>query len=201
MTALRLIRYGAWALVALALVALGAFAYTRVTGDGESVGTVTIGGPFTLTDQNGNTVTEAALRGHPSMIFFGYTNCPDICPVTLLQAPSWLDAVKADLPDLAFYFISLDPERDTVEVMREYLGNFDPRIVGLTGTPAQIDGVMAAYKVFRRIVPRGENAYDVEHTAPIYLMDRNGAFEDVVMPEDEDSFALVEAKLRELGRA
>ncbi|MCC6982848.1 MAG: SCO family protein [Bauldia sp.] len=198
MTALRLIRYGAWALVALALVGLGAFAYTRFAA-GPAAPTVTIGGPFTLTDQNGQPVTEAALLSHPSMVFFGYTNCPDICPITLLRAPEWLDAVKAEVPDLAFYFITVDPERDDVEVMRNYLANFDPRIVGLTGTPEQIDAVKEGYRVFSRTVPRADGGYDVDHTAPIYLMNREGGFEDVIRPEDEAASALVLSKLRELG--
>ena len=197
MTSLRLIRYGAWALVALALVAFGAFAYTRLTA-GPATPIVTIGGPFTLTDQNGETVTEAALLGHPSMVFFGYTNCPDICPITLLKAPDWLEAVKDEVPDLAFYFITVDPERDTVEAMRSYLANFDPRIVGLTGSPEAIQQVMDGYRVFRRMVPRSAGGYDVDHTAPIYLMNSAGAFEDIVRPEDEATDALVLAKLRAL---
>jgi protein SCO1/2 len=198
MTTLRLIRYSAWALVAIALVGLGAFAYTRFAA-GPAAPTVTIGGPFTLTDQNGQPVTEAALLGHPSMVFFGYTNCPDICPATLLTAPTWLDAVKEEVPDLAFYFITVDPERDTVEVMHNYLANFDPRIVGLTGTPEQIAAVKEGYRVFSRTVPRPEGGYDVDHTAPIYLMNREGEFEDVIRPEDEAASALVLGKLRELA--
>lgn len=208
MSSLKIIRYLAWGLVAVALVLGGALLFTRLTAPrtdagGESIPgfvPVTIGGPFTLTDENGQTVTETALAGHPSMVFFGYTNCPDICPTTLLTAPTWLDAVKAELPDLAFYFVTIDPERDTVDVMREYLAHFDPRIVGLTGTPEAIASVLGAYRVYKRVVPREGDRYDLDHTAPIYLMDRSGAFSgEIIRPEDEATDELVLAKLRRLG--
>ena len=208
MSSLKFIRYLAWGLVTVALILGGAFTFSKLTtprtdAGGESIAgfvPVTIGGPFTLTDQNGQPVTEAALAGHPSMVFFGYTNCPDICPTTLLTAPTWLEAVKAEMPDLAFYFVTIDPERDTVAAMREYLANFDPRIVGLTGTPEAIASMLYAYRVYRRVVPRADAGYDLDHTAPIYLMDRTGAFSgEIIQPEDEATDALVLAKLRRLA--
>ncbi len=114
MTGLRIIRYAAWGAVALVVVALGAVAWQWHSGGGsERLAAASIGGPFTLTDQNGGTVTETALKGHPSAIFFGYTFCPDVCPTTLYEMSTYLQELGEDADKLNVAFVTVDPERDT----------------------------------------------------------------------------------------
>ena len=134
-----------------------------------------VGGPFTLTSQDGKTVTQAALDGRPTLVFFGYTHCPDTCPTTLASISSVFKALGKDIKPQAL-FITVDPERDTPVVMKDYLQSFDPRIVGLTGTPAQIKKVEGDYKVYAKAIPDKDGNYSMDHTAITYLMDKNGNF-------------------------
>lgn len=135
----------------------------------------TVGGPFTLTSQEGKTVTEKALEGHPSLIFFGYTHCPDVCPAALSQMSALFKALGPDEKARAF-FVTVDPQRDTPVVMKDYLSSFDPRITGLTGTPEAISKVETEYKVYAKAVPDKDGTYSMDHTAVTYLMDKDGNF-------------------------
>jgi protein SCO1/2 len=135
-----------------------------------------IGGPFQLTDQAGRTVTEKNMQGRPSLIFFGFTHCPDICPTSLFEISEVLRAMGKDADRVNAYFISVDPERDTTEAMKDYLSSFDSHLEGLTGNPEQIAKVISAYRVYARKVPLKEGDYTMDHTALIYLMDRDGRF-------------------------
>jgi protein SCO1/2 len=135
-----------------------------------------IGGPFQLTDQDGQTVTEKSLLGHPTLIFFGFTRCPEICPTALFEMSEVLRAMGKDADRVAAYFISVDPERDTAEAMKDYVSSFDPHLKGLTGNPDQIAKVISAYRVYARKVPLKDGDYTMDHTALIYLMDRDGNF-------------------------
>ncbi|MBI3701718.1 MAG: SCO family protein [Afipia sp.] len=143
-------------------------------------GTVTrpaaIGGPFQLTDQNGQTVTEKNMLGKPSIIFFGFTHCPDICPTSLFEMSEVLRAMGPDAGKVNAYFVSVDPERDTTAAMKDYLSSFDPNLKGLTGTPDQIAAMISAYRVYAKKVPLKDGDYTMDHTALIYLMDRDGRF-------------------------
>src|SRR5215469_1430887 len=94
---------------------------------------VAIGGPFQLTDQNGRAVTEKSLQGRPTLIFFGYTHCPDVCPTSLFEMSEVLRAMGKDADRVNAYFVSVDPERDTQAAMKDYLSSFDPHLKGLTG--------------------------------------------------------------------
>jgi protein SCO1/2 len=134
-----------------------------------------IGGPFTLTDTNGKTVTDAAFKGEPTLVFFGYTHCPDICPTTLASLSQVLAALGPDKKAAAL-FITLDPERDTPAVLKDYLLSFDPRIVGLTGSPAAIGAVEGEYRVYSKKVPTQGGDYSMDHTGLVYLMDKTGNF-------------------------
>ena len=136
----------------------------------------TIGGPFQLTDQSGQTVSEKSMRGHPSLIFFGFTHCPDVCPTTLFEISEVLKAMGKDADRVNAYYISVDPERDTAAAMKEYLSSFDPRLKGLTGTPEAIAKVLSEYRVYAKKVPLKDGDYTMDHTALIYLMDRDGKF-------------------------
>src|SRR4051794_33959304 len=135
-----------------------------------------IGGPFQLTDQSGQAVTEKDLRGKPTLIFFGFTHCPDICPTSLFEISEVLRAMGEDADRVNAYFISVDPERDTTAAMKDYLSSFDPHLKGLTGDPNEVAKVISAYRVYARKVPLKEGDYTMDHTALIYLMDRDGKF-------------------------
>src|SRR5438128_8996485 len=97
-----------------------------------------IGGPFKLTDQNGKVVTEQDLKGLPFLVFFGFTHCPDVCPTTLFEVSEILRQLGADADRVGALFITVDPERDTPETMKDYLSSFDPHLVGLTGDPPDV---------------------------------------------------------------
>ena len=135
-----------------------------------------IGGPFQLTDQSGATVTEKNLQGKPSIIFFGFTHCPDVCPTALFEMSEILRAMGKDADRVNAYFISVDPERDNKDAMKDYLSSFDPHLKGLTGDPEAVSKVLSAYRVYARKVPLKDGDYTMDHTALTYLMDRDGRF-------------------------
>ena len=135
-----------------------------------------IGGPFRLTDQAGQTVTEKNLQGKPTLIFFGFTHCPDVCPTSLFEISEVLRAMGKDADRVNAYLISVDPERDTAVAMKEYLSSFDPHLKGLTGDPESVAKVLSSYRVYARKVPLKDGDYTMDHTALIYLMDRSGHF-------------------------
>ena len=135
-----------------------------------------IGGPFQLIDQSGATVTEKNLQGKPSLIFFGFTHCPDVCPTALFEMSEILRAMGKDADRVNAYFFSVDPERDNKDAMKDYLSSFDPHLKGLTGEPAAIAKVLTAYRVYAKKVPLKDGDYTMDHTALTYLMDRDGRF-------------------------
>jgi protein SCO1/2 len=135
-----------------------------------------IGGPFQLTDQNGKAVTDKNLKGKPTLIFFGYTHCPDVCPTSLFEISEVLRAMGKDADKVNAVFISVDPERDTPTTMKEYLSSFDPHLEGLSGDPAETAKVITSYRVYAKKVPTKDGDYTMDHTALIYLMDREGRF-------------------------
>ena len=135
-----------------------------------------IGGPFQLTNQAGQVVTDAALKGKPTLIFFGFTHCPDVCPTSLFEISEVLKAMGKDADRVNAYFVSVDPERDTAAAMKDYLSSFDPHLKGLTGNPEAVAKVLSAYRVYSKKVPLKDGDYTMDHTALIYLMDRDGQF-------------------------
>lgn len=162
--------------VAAGLVVTGAFG----RGAPPAAAASSIGGPFTLTDTRGRTVTDAAFRGKPTAIFFGFTFCPEVCPTTLSDLTSDLQAMGADADRLNVAFVTVDPARDTPAQMGRYLSAFDRRIVGLTGTAAQIDAAERAYRVYARRQPTPDGGYTMDHSAMIYLMDTRGRFVEAI---------------------
>jgi protein SCO1 len=135
-----------------------------------------IGGPFQLTDQTGQTVTEKNLQGRPTLIFFGFTHCPDVCPTSLFEISEVLRAMGKDADRVNAYFVSVDPERDTGAAMKDYLSSFDPHLKGLTGGPDAVAKVISDYRVYAKKIPLKDGDYTMDHTALIYLMDRDGKF-------------------------
>jgi protein SCO1/2 len=144
--------------------------------DGSAPTSSAIGGPFTLTDQDGKTVTDADFKGKPQLVFFGYTHCPDVCPTTLFEVSEVLHALGGDADKARALFISIDPERDTPSVLKDYLSSFDPHLRGLTGTVDQITAAEKSYRVYAKKVPGTNGEYTMDHTALVYLMDKQGRF-------------------------
>lgn len=142
----------------------------------RAAGVAQVGGPFTLVDQNGRAVTERDVQGAPYLVLFGFTHCPDICPTKLFEISEVLRASGERGRRLRALFITVDPERDTPEVLKSYLGSFDERILGLTGSPEAIQAVTRAYRAYARRVPLEGGDYTMDHTALVYLMDAKGAF-------------------------
>ena len=135
-----------------------------------------IGGPFQLVDQSGATVTADKLQGKPTLLFFGYTHCPDVCPTTLFDISEVLKAMGADADRVNAYFVSVDPERDTPAVMKDYLSSFDPHLKALTGDPEAVAKMLTEYRVYAKKIPGKDGDYTMDHSAMVYLMDRNGHF-------------------------
>jgi protein SCO1/2 len=135
-----------------------------------------VGGPFQLEDQAGKPVSDQDMKGRPFLVFFGYTHCPDICPTSLFEISEILKALGKDADRTGALFITVDPERDTPAVLRDYLSNFDPHLRGLTGDPAAVDAALKAYRVYAKKIPLKDGDYTMDHTAVVYLMDKDGRF-------------------------
>jgi protein SCO1/2 len=135
-----------------------------------------IGGPFRLVNQDGQTVTDQDYKGEPFLVFFGFTHCPDVCPTTLFEVSEILRNLGPDGDRMRAIFITVDPERDTPAAMKEYLSSFDPRMSGLTGDPDAIAAVAKSYRAYYRKVPLEQGGYTMDHTAIVYLMDKQGRF-------------------------
>jgi protein SCO1 len=160
----------------LALCALGAaLAVVAISPGKTGMSGSLIGGPFTLTAQDGRQTTDADFRGHPFLVFFGYTHCPDVCPTSLFQISEVLKALGSD-KEIKVLFVTVDPERDTPAVMKDYVSSFDPRILGLSGSPEAVAAAEKAYRVYSRKVPGRDGEYSMDHTSIIYLMDKEGRF-------------------------
>ncbi|WP_237477999.1 SCO family protein [Lichenibacterium dinghuense] len=172
------------------LVILGALVVQHAGAPGPAASG--IGGPFALVDGDGRPVTEASFAGEPTLVFFGYTHCPDVCPTTLDAISQTLTALGPDKRVRAL-FVTLDPERDTPAVMKDYLSSFDPRIVGLTGSQAAVDKIAHEYRVYAKKVPTGDGGYSVDHTGVVYLMDGRGNFVESFNPDLEDPKKAAEA--------
>jgi protein SCO1/2 len=200
-----MIRFFTLLIVALLLVTTAVIFVTRNNINGtaqnsenKGEGTALIGGDFTLVNQDGVTVSDKDFRGKVMMVFFGFTNCPDMCPITSATFAKVLEELGDKAKDVAPIFITVDPERDTPQVMKEYIANIDPRIIGLTGTREQIEQAASAYKAYfakatdaskqeqgdsmqehADSMPEHDesgNENMINHSGFIYIMDKNGAY-------------------------
>jgi protein SCO1/2 len=135
-----------------------------------------IGGPFNLIDQTGKPISDKDFKGKPFLVFFGYTHCPDVCPTTLFEVSEVLRELGPDANRTAALFVTVDPERDTPASMNDYLSSFDPHLRGATGSAEQIAAAERAYRVYAKKVPSGNDDYSMDHTALVYLMDKQGRF-------------------------
>jgi protein SCO1 len=157
------------------LIALGLAALWTLAPSPDDARVSGVGGPFELTAMDGRRVSARDFEGAPMLVFFGFTHCPDICPTKLMEISEVFRAA-GDSAKVRALFITVDPARDTPETLKSYLGSFDPRIIGLTGSQDEIDAVVRAYRAYYKRVPTSGGDYTMDHTALVYLMDRRGRF-------------------------
>ena len=154
------------------------FATGNLGGGSGAPGSSAIGGPFQLIDQDGKPISDQDMKGKPFLVFFGFTHCPDVCPTTLFEVSELMRALGKDADRTSALFVSIDPERDTPEKLKDYLSSFDPRVRAATGDRAAIDAISKAYRVYAKKVPsdKDKDDYSMDHTALVYLMDKQGRF-------------------------
>ena len=187
-----------WAGVLVAAAAL-AFLLTRpeskLPGPRETeLPLASIGGPFTLVGADGKPFASTGLAGKPFAIFFGFTHCPDVCPTTLARLTRLRRQLGKGDDSFAIVFVSVDPERDGPAEVGAYAGLFDTPVIGLTGSPAQIEQVKKQYAVFSAKAPQPGGDYSVDHTASVFVMDKDGKFVATIAPEESDAVALAKLK-------
>jgi protein SCO1/2 len=191
-------RYVLWALVAVAVAAGALILMRQPVSVEQQADKVIIGGPFSMTSHLGQLVTEKDYLGQPMAMFFGFTNCPDICPTTLLRMTDLMIKLGPDADKLQVVLVSVDPERDTPEILKSYLEQFDPRFSAMTGTPEQLAAFAKSYRFVYKKVPLSEGNYTMDHSAGVYLYDATGAFVGTLDPHEDDQIAL--GKLSRLVR-
>lgn len=156
---------------------LGALWYATGNFGNNAVSSASaVGGPFKLINQNGQTITDEDFKGKPLLVFFGFTHCPDVCPTTLFEVSEMFRVLGKDADRANALFISVDPERDTPASMKDYLSSFDPRLTAATGDRAAVDAAIKAYRVYAKKIPTKGDDYTMDHTAIVYLMDKQGRF-------------------------
>jgi len=163
---------------------------------------VTLGGPFRLTDETGTQVTEQSFRGRFMLVYFGFTYCPDVCPTELAKMATALDLLGERAEEVVPLLITVDPARDTPEALAQYTDLFHPRLIGLTGTEAEIAAVAKAYRAYYAKVRTGDGPtdYTIDHSAFIYLMGRRGEFVALFNPETTPE-AIADAIARAIARS
>lgn len=202
---LRMIRYGALGLIAILVlgwIAVG-LGLIDVGGRAPSTDKLELGAKvvqsFTLTDHEGKAVSEGDMLGKPAVVFFGFTFCPEVCPTTMVSLTSVLGKMGAEADNLGVYFVSVDPERDTVDELKAYMAQFDPRIRGLTGAADQVAAIAKPLKIYyAKVKVDGGAGYTMDHDATVYLIDAKGGFAGSIA-YGEDA-AVAQAKLERLAK-
>jgi len=190
--ALKRFRLILWVLVAVAAIgATALFVFAPPKGP-AGLGR----GSYSMVDQNGAPVTEAIFKGHPSLLFFGYTHCPDVCPTTMGEMQTWFATLGDSAKDLKAYFVTVDPTRDTPAILKDYVSWVSDRITGLTGSQAEIDKVVKTWGVVAEKVPGDGDNYTMNHTASVFLLDRDGNFQSTIAYQENPDTAV--AKIRRL---
>jgi protein SCO1/2 len=186
-----------WVLVALAAAAFAFLQFRPVPQQsplGPAFEITGVGGPFTLTGSDGKPFASTSLAGKPYVIFFGFTHCPDVCPTTLARLVKLRQQLKVGERPFEILFVSVDPDRDGPAEVGKYAELFGSPIIGLTGSPAQIDQVKKQFGIFSQKVPDQVGGYSVDHTSTVLLFDRNGKFVATIAPEEGDGPALEKLK-------
>ena len=194
----KLLIVGAMAAAAVVVVCLGLMFALPKSGGGASSGAVPIPAKFVLVDQNGRTVHEKDLLAKPTVVFFGYTFCPDACPTTLARLTVLMKTLGPEANRLNVAFITVDPARDTPRQLKQYLSAFDPRIQGLTGSDAAVATAAKEYSVFYQKAPLPGGGYSMDHSTAVYLVDRKRGFFEI-LPPDAPQDEQLEALKRLLG--
>lgn len=189
--ALRNFRVVLWVLVAVA--AIGATALYFLRPPAPPVGVT--GTPFELQSTKGGTFTEASLKGTPSLVFFGYTFCPDVCPTTMAEISQYKAELGLSAAQLRTVFVTVDPDRDTAQSLSDYLGSFDADAIGLVGNAAETERAKASFGVFSENGPKDANgSYVVNHTASVFLIGRNGEYEGAIAYGEPKASAIAKIK-------
>ncbi len=191
---MRRLQFAVLGVAALAAALLGYLFY--IQSQGSSSPLVQIGGDFTLASSKGGAVQSRSLTGKPYALFFGFTHCPEVCPTTLYEMSGALTAFGGAAKDFRVFFITVDPERDTVEKMRDYIANFDPRMEALVPTIEQLPKLASDFRVHYAKVPTSDGSYTMDHTASVYLFDAEGRFAGTIAFGEAPE--LREGKLRKL---
>lgn len=180
---MKVLRLVLWILVAAMALALGWLTYEWQRTENELAGKP-YGVPFELVDQTGQPITEAAFRGRPTALFFGFTHCPEICPTTLFELDGWLRQVDPDGGRIGAYFVTVDPERDTPELLGSYVAGVSDRIIGISGSPEKIRDMTKGFNIYAKKVPvdaaKPEGEYTMDHTASVFLLDAEGRFKGTI---------------------
>lgn len=193
------IRIITWALIG---VLMSFLAYNFISGELDGNTPVIaneqskIGSPFSVSATNGNRLTDEELIGKPWIIFFGFTYCPDVCPTTLYEITQWLEELGTQSKELQALFVTVDPERDTISSMKEYLSAFDNRIIGLRPTLGELPEFAKTFKIFYKKVPNADGSdYTMDHTAAVLLFDRTGRFVSTIDYHENPETAVDKLKL------
>jgi protein SCO1/2 len=196
---MRNIRIVLWAVV-LVLAGVVSWLTIEMTKTREEMVETVYGVPFELTAQNGQPITEKAFQGKPTALFFGFTHCPEVCPTTLFELNGWMEKVDPAGDKLQAYFVSVDPERDTPEIMQQYVSNVSKRITGITGSADKIAETLKGYRIYAKKVPVDEKDpngdYTMDHTASVILLDASGRFSGTIAYGENPDVA--EQKLQNL---
>ncbi len=155
------------------------------------------GEPFVLVDHHGDEITEAAFRGQPSAVFFGFTYCPDVCPTTLFEMDAWLNELGPEGENIRAYFVSVDPERDSPEILGRYIENVTDKVTGITGEPDDVAEMARSFGIYVRKVDLDNGDYTIDHTASILMIDSTGDFAGTIAYGENPDNAM--AKLRRLA--
>lgn len=153
-----------------------------------------IGGPFALIDQDGKPVTDRTFLGKPTVYYFGFTYCPEVCPTTLGHLAAWMKALGPDADKLNVVFVSIDPERDTPSKLKAYLSAYDPRFRGLTGSSEAVAAAAHQFNVYYNKVPLDDGGYTVDHSTTLYLMDARGNFVEPIGYDEDSKMAIASLK-------
>ena len=184
-------------LIALIVVLAGgliwlAFDWSRPGGSGEPYGVA-----FNLVDQDGNPITRAAFQEKPTALFFGFTHCPEVCPTTLYELDGWMNEADPSGDKLHAFMVTIDPERDTHELLGEYISNVSDRIVGISGDPDKVRQMAKGFNVYFKKVPSSdgdEEDYNMDHTASVFLLNDKGEFHGTIAYGEDPETAVKKLK-------
>ena len=166
------------------------FTFTLVLNKANAAQNIKINSDFELFDQNNKKIKKFNLLESPTVLFFGFTYCPDVCPTTLQSLSVLIDKLGKDKNKIKFYFVSIDPERDTPAVLKDYLSSFNPKINALTGKQKDLDVLIKSFSIYAKKVPLDNNNYTMDHTASLILIDKNTSFVGTITYEEKNKVAL-----------